>query len=66
MKYNNISGIQTPSSPVLYWGMGQPRATTFQANWNLMSLEIVPEPSTSWLIMLGGGVLIYLRRKCRR
>ncbi|HEY5042127.1 MAG TPA: PEP-CTERM sorting domain-containing protein [Verrucomicrobiae bacterium] len=59
---NNISGIQTSSSPMLVWGMSQPRATSFEANWNLVSLS-VPEPSPSWLLLIGGGAWFYLRRK---
>jgi hypothetical protein len=43
------------------WGTGQSGPS--QANWNLVSLETVPEPTTSWLILLGSGVLFYVRRK---
>jgi hypothetical protein len=34
-----------------------------QANWNLVSLEVVPEPSVWSLIVLGGGIFIYVRRQ---
>jgi len=58
---DNISGIQTPSLPVLYWGAGQDAPETYQANWNLVSLSI-PEPASAAFILLGSGALIYLRR----
>jgi hypothetical protein len=32
-------------------------------NWNLVSLEVVPEPSAISLIFLGSGVLIYVRTR---
>jgi hypothetical protein len=39
-----------------------------QANWNLVSVSIVPEPSPVSLILPGSGVLIYVsrtRKHCR-
>jgi hypothetical protein len=43
----------------LQWGETQSGPSG--ANWNLVSLEIVPEPSVISLICLGSGVLIYVR-----
>jgi hypothetical protein len=49
----------------LEWGGGYQNSGNFQANWNSVSLQIVPEPSTSWLILIGSGALIYIRN-CNR
>jgi hypothetical protein len=57
--YKNISipnGI-----PDIEWGESQ--AGPSSANWNLVSLEAVPEPSPIWLLFLGNGVLFYARCK---
>jgi hypothetical protein len=49
----------------LEWGGGIQGTASFQANWNMVSLT-VPEPSSAAVLLLGSGVLIYLRRKLRR
>jgi hypothetical protein len=39
------------------------------ANWNAISLSVVPEPSADSLILIGSGVLLYVRpnrKHCRR
>lgn len=61
----NIAGgtySEFPLSPSLSFGGGN-QGPTSQANWNLVSLETTPEPSTVSLIMFGGGVLIYIRNR---
>jgi hypothetical protein len=58
---NNITGDFNYAGWGIYFGEGQ--TVSVQANWNLVSLGIVPEPSTMSLILLGGGVLIYARHK---
>jgi len=67
----DISGIaaQTEfgsSLAFLEWGGGYQSPANFQANWNLVSLSIVPEPSAMSLISLGTGVLIYVRTRNKR
>ena len=47
------------------WGGGVDNGQNPLANWNLVSLTI-PEPSSAALILLGSGVLFYLRRKYLR
>jgi hypothetical protein len=64
-----LSGIaaQPGSSPAtLEWGESAFQALNQQANWNLVSLMVTPEPSAWSLILLGGGILIYVRRVFRR
>lgn len=51
-----FSGLQArsyPSSPMLWWGGGYQGAAAYQANWNLVSVQIVPEPSISLLLTWG-------------
>jgi hypothetical protein len=63
---NNISPLEPDYGfGAVDWGCGG-SSTYAQANWNSISLEIVPEPSTWSVIMLGSGVLIYVRRKWKR
>jgi hypothetical protein len=50
----------------LQWGEYSPYPQTIQINWSAVSLEITPEPSSVALILLGGGVLIYVRKARRR
>jgi hypothetical protein len=37
-----------------------------QANWSLASMGVTPEPSSTLLVFLGGGVLIYVCQRNRR
>jgi len=53
--------FEFPPQPQLSWGGGN-QGSTSQANWNMVSLEIVPEPLAIFLLFLGGGVFIYVRR----
>jgi hypothetical protein len=53
--------FEFPPQPQLSWGGGN-QGPTSQANWNMVSLEIVPEPLAIFLLFLGGGVFIYVRR----
>ncbi|HKI70653.1 MAG TPA: PEP-CTERM sorting domain-containing protein [Verrucomicrobiae bacterium] len=46
----------------VYWGCLGAQEGYAQANWNSVSLEIVPEPSSLSLLFLGGGLLLYDRR----
>jgi hypothetical protein len=51
-------------SPTLRFGGGYQNPADIQANWNLVSLEIVPEPSSLAVLILGGGlVATHLFRK---
>ena len=64
-----LTGIvpQPDSSPAsLEWGENDFQAPSQQANWNLISLEVTPEPSTVSLIILGGGALIYVRIRSKK
>jgi len=63
-RIDNIGGHSSSSSPGFYWGTGQGALTPFQDYWNLVSLS-VPEPSSVGVLLLGSGVLFYLRRKRR-
>jgi PEP-CTERM motif len=58
---SDITGTQSSQAAELAWGIAQSGPSSFQANWNLVSLS-VPEPSASWLVFLGSGVLFYVRR----
>jgi hypothetical protein len=57
---DEINGI-TGESIGGYGGLGFD--SKGEVNWSLASFEVVPEPSPTWLILLGSGVLIYFRRK---
>lgn len=61
---NNITGTAYTYPAQLTWGENQ--GGPFQANWNLVSLSITPEPSTASLIFLGSVVFIYVRRAFHR
>jgi len=64
-----LSGIvpQPDSSPAsLEWGENGFQAPSQQANWNLVSLEVTPEPSAVSLIILGSGFLIYVRNRNKK
>jgi hypothetical protein len=64
----NIAGgtySEFPLSPSLGFGGGN-QGPTSQANWNMVSLEIVPEPSAISLLFLGGGFLIYVRKRSKK
>ena len=50
-------------SDVIWQGGGSPQYTL--VNWNLVSLEIVPEPSAVSLLFLGSGALVCLRLRRR-
>ena len=64
---NNITGnLEYGGSWGLFWGEFQGPSSGSQANWNLVSLEATPEPSAMSLILLGSGVLIYVRKRHKR
>lgn len=65
---SGIAGQFGPTSASFGWGGNSSFQTggTSQANWNLVSLGIVPEPSALSLIALGSGVLIYVRIRNKR
>jgi hypothetical protein len=59
---NNItSAVGTPGVGSVIWGESQ--QSIGQANWNLLSLTVTPEPSPISLIFLGTGILFYIRRR---
>jgi hypothetical protein len=61
-----LNNIPLPNQNILYvvWeGGGSPQYE--RVNWNLVSLEITPEPGTVALVFLGSGVLFYFSRKYR-
>ena len=62
-----IQGAASPNSASLYWGIGQRNSSSsYYANWNEVELLAVPEPSSAVVLLIGGGVLFYVRRKvCR-
>jgi hypothetical protein len=64
-RFGNIAGAQGYSPDVSFGGSSQiPGA--LQANWNLVSVEIIPEPSSMVLVVLGGVLFgIGLFRKNR-
>jgi PEP-CTERM motif len=59
-----IAGV-APNTSVAHvsWGGAYQSPSDYQANWSLVSLEIVPEPSTLSFLFFGGGVLFYVRCK---
>ncbi len=65
-RFNGIAGIPGYSGWGLTWGEGQGGIS--EANWNYISLEIIPEPSS--LALLGCGAVLlaghWLRRFRRR
>ncbi len=61
---DNISGGSVSGNGHLSWGAVQ--QPNIQANWNLVSLETIPEPSAWSLIVLDSGILICVRRVFRR
>ena len=69
MRIGDISADQyypPPQNPQGGWSWGGATQfpTTHQANWNLVSLEVIPEPNSLSLLFLGSGVLFWLR--CRK
>jgi hypothetical protein len=56
-----VSGPNITSFASLSWSDYQ-HLNSMDANWSLVSLQIVPEPSPSWLFLLGSGILIYVCR----
>jgi len=59
---NDIQGSANPTS--LIWGeIQRPSDASYYANWSEVSVLAAPEPSTGCLVLLGGGALIYARRK---
>ena len=57
-----IPGFSLNLQPSIAWGGDVQTANSYQANWNLMSLQIIPEPSSFSLLWLG-GVLFSLRHR---
>jgi hypothetical protein len=55
---SGISGSFASIGTVGFQG-GSQGSGNYQANWNLLSLQITPEPSTWSLLLLGGGVFLY-------
>lgn len=54
-----------PSLSGITWGgSGGPQYE--RVNWNLVSFEIVPEPTAISLLLLGSGVLLYIRARRMR
>jgi hypothetical protein len=51
----------TLSSGGLFWDV-----TSGQANWSLVSVAVVPEPSSMTIILLGSGVLAYVVKRKHR
>jgi hypothetical protein len=60
------SGVTSFGQNSVQWGQYSVSQTAIQVNWNLVSLEITPEPSSVALILLGSGVLAYIRKARRR
>jgi hypothetical protein len=58
---NNIIGQHGTGVGSVIWGEGQQGIG--QGNWNLLSLTVTPEPSAVSLIVLGSGILFYVRRR---
>ena len=59
----DIVGYGTSHQPLLSWGGGYQGPGSIQANWNLVSLEVIPEPSSLCLLGLGGLVCALFFRK---
>jgi|GEM_PF-5324018 len=60
---SGINGIELNMPASISWGGAVQSATSRQANWNSVSLEVIPEPNSLSLLCLGGGVLFCLRRR---
>lgn len=61
--YSGIKGYPSSTAPLVEWGGANQRLLSFQANWNQVSLQIVPEPCS--LSLLGGGLLLLAARRRR-
>jgi hypothetical protein len=62
---NDIPASANPTS--LVWGEVQrPSGASYYANWSEVSVFAAPEPSTGSFVLLGSGVLFFLRHKYRR
>lgn len=66
-RISSISGLGNyppPQNPQggWAWGGGTQFPSVSQANWNLVSLEVIPEPASFCLLGLGCGILLGLRR----
>jgi hypothetical protein len=61
---NDISPLQQHNGSQVYWGSEGTSAYEL-ANWNLVSFEITPEPTTICLLLFGSGVLIYVLKRRR-
>ena len=62
-RLNGLSG-GAGSSPLLAFGGHEELEPMMQANWHLVSLQLIPEPSSLALLVLGGGSL--WAGRCRR
>jgi hypothetical protein len=58
---NSIAGELSSQSPEFAFGIAQDSFPS-QANWNLVSISAVPEPSAASLLLFGSGGLLYFAR----
>lgn len=56
-QFAQIPGAALVRQPSLSWGGANQLQNAYQANWNLVSLQVIPEPSSALVVLLGGAVL---------
>lgn len=62
---NYLQNISIPNGITqIEWGESQGGPSS--ANWNLISFEVIPEPSVFSLIFLGGGILAYVHKRNKK
>ena len=57
---SGIMGVPSGQDSFFFWRGGDQGFNSHLANWNLVSLEIIPEPSSLSLLWLGSSVLFCL------
>jgi hypothetical protein len=67
-QYSGLPGtpIFLPGAPNLRWAASFQSPGPMEANWHLVSLEIIPEPSAGTLLALGAAALLLGRPKPRQ
>ena len=64
-EYSGLPGASVETAAGLQWSAGYQGSLTRQANWSLVSVEIIPEPSSIGLSLIGLTVIFMKSRTMR-